>query len=301
MDKAIDGYLDLEDGKLYYEVEGEGEPLVLSHAGFVDRRMWDEQWDAFTWLYRTVRYDMRGFGKSSPAEGPVDRREDLRRLLAHLGIAQAPRPSGVAQAPRPSGVAQAPRLSGANRAALVGCSMSGEIMLDFTLEHPEMVSALVLVSAVPVGFEMVGEPPRELLEMVEAMEQGDLQRASELQNRLWIDGPFRQPDQVDPRLRQRAAEMNRIALANDTWHKADSSRVNPLDPPAARRLGEVQAPVLVIAGALDNPEVVRAAEVMAAGIPGAKKVILPGCAHLPNMERPEEFNQVVLEFLADLK
>ncbi len=292
MSNEINGYLGLEDGKLYYEVEGEGEPLVLSHAGFVDRRMWDEQWGAFTRLYRTVRYDMRGFGKSSPAEGPVDRREDLRRLLAHLDIAQVPRPSGVAQAPR---------LSGANRAALVGCSMSGEIMVDFTLQHPEMVSALVLVSAVPGGFEMQGQPPRELLEMVEAMEQGDLQRASELQNRLWIDGPFRQPDQVDPRLRQRAAEMNRIALANDTWHKADSSLVNPLDPPAARRLGEVRAPVLVIAGALDNPEVVRAAEVMAAGIPGAKKVILPGCAHLPNMERPEEFNRAVLEFLADIK
>ncbi len=273
MSNEINGYLGLEDGKLYYEVEGEGEPLVLSHAGFVDRRMWDEQWGAFTRRYRTVRYDMRGFGKSSPAQGPVDRREDLHRLLEHLGI---------------------------HRAALVGCSMSGAIMLDFTLEHPEVVSTLVLVSSIPVGFEMQGEPPREFLEMMEAMEQGDLLRASELQNRLWIDGPFRQPGQVDQRLRQRAAEMNRIALANDTFRKADSSPVNPLDPPAARRLGEVRVPVLVIAGELDNPEVVRAAAVMAAGIPGAKKVILPGCAHLPNMERPEEFNRVVLEFLADL-
>ncbi len=275
MSNAVDGYFEMGDGRLYYEVDGQGESLVLSHAGFVDRRMWDEQWQAFTQRYRSVRFDMRGFGKSSPAVGPVDRRADLHHLLRNLDI---------------------------TRTRLVGCSMSGEIALDFTLEHPEMVTALVLVSAVPVGFEMRGEPPRELMEMLEAMERGDLERASELQNRLWIDGPFRQPHQVDRGIRQRATEMNRIALANDTWHKAESTLVNPLPKvPAAQRLGEIHVPVLIVAGALDNPEVVRAAEVMEAGILGARKVILSGCAHLPNMERPEEFNRIVLEFLRELK
>ncbi len=268
----MNSYLEMEDGRIYYEAAGEGPSVLLSHAGFVDSRMWDEQWQAFSQRYHTVRFDMRGFGKSSPADRPIDRRADLYRLLQHLGI---------------------------TRAVLVGCSMSGEIALDFALEHPQRVAALVLVSAMPVGFEMHGEPPHEFLEMLEAMQQHDLERAAELQNRLWIDGPFRQPDQVDRRIRQRATEMSRIALANDTFRKADYGPVNPLHPPAAQRLGEVDKPVLIIAGALDNPEVVRAAEVMAAGIPGSRKVILPGCAHLPNMERPEEFNQVVLEFLAD--
>ena len=270
MTHTINGYADLGDARLYYEMGGEGEPLVLSHAGFVDSRMWDDQWDAFTRRYRTLRFDMRGFGKSDRAERPVARRDDLYRLLQRLGIA---------------------------RSALVGCSMSGEIVLDFALEHPEMVAALVLVSTVPGGFEMRGEPPHELLEMMAAMGQGDLERASELQNRLWIDGPFRKPQQVDPRLRQRAAEMNRIALANGTWGKADAVPTRPLNPPAVQRLGEIQVPVLIVVGGLDAPEILRAADVMAAAIPGARKVILPGCAHLPNMERPEEFNRVVLEFL----
>src|SRR5215831_5187749 len=116
MTYGTSGYFDLGDDKLYYEVAGEGEPLVLSHAGFVDCRMWDEQWDAFTQCYRVVRFDMRGFGRSDRAEAPVARRDDLYRLLKHLGIA---------------------------RAILLGCSMSGEIVLDIALEHPEMVSALV--------------------------------------------------------------------------------------------------------------------------------------------------------------
>ncbi len=270
----MNGYLEMEDGKMYYEVAGAGEWLVLSHAGFVDSRMWDEQWEAFSQRYHTVRFDMIGFGKSSPAQAPVDRRAGLYRLLQHLGI---------------------------SRAILVGCSMSGEIALDFALEHPEMAAALVLVSMVPVGFEMRGEPPREFLEMLDAMQQGDLERTAELQVHLWIDGPFRQPDQVDRRIRRRAAEMSRIALANDTWHTADSALVNPLDPPAVRRLGEVHLPVLIIAGELDNPEIARAADVMESGISGSRKVILPGCAHLPNMERPDEFNRAVLEFLAEIK
>src|ERR671925_14652 len=99
MTHVTSGYVDLGDGKLYYEVAGDGEPLVLSHAGFVDRRMWDDQWQDFTQRYRAIRFDMRGFGKSDPAAAPIARRDDLYRLLQHLNIA---------------------------RATLLGCSMSGE-------------------------------------------------------------------------------------------------------------------------------------------------------------------------------
>ena len=148
------GYVDLGDGKLYYEMEGKGETLVLCHAGFVDSRMWDGQWNAFTQHYRVLRFDMRGFGKSDPATGPVSRRQDLYCLLQKLGI---------------------------ERANLLGCSMGGEMAIDFTLEHPEMVLSLVIVSGTPGGFEMQGEPPSQILEMLQAIEKGDLERVSELQ------------------------------------------------------------------------------------------------------------------------
>jgi pimeloyl-ACP methyl ester carboxylesterase len=110
--------------------------------------------------------------------------------------------------------------------------LSGEISLDLALERPELVTALIVVSTVPGGFELQGEPPRYLLELMAAMEQGDVALASELQNRIWIDGPFRQLEEVDPRVRQRVAEMNRIALANMTWLKMDAAPFNPLQSPA---------------------------------------------------------------------
>ncbi|NJM07170.1 alpha/beta hydrolase [Candidatus Gracilibacteria bacterium] len=270
MTHGVNGYVDVGDGKLYYEVAGDGEPLVLSHAGFVDSRMWDDQWDAFAQHYRVIRFDMRGCGKSDRAEAPIVRRDDLYHLLKHLGI---------------------------ERATLLGCSLSGEIILDIALEHPELVTALVVVSAVPSGFELQGEPPRYLMEMMAAIGQGDLTRASELQNRIWIDGPFRESDQVDPHIQARAAEMNRIALANGTLLNVDLSPLKPLNPPAVQRLTAVQASTLIIVGELDHPEVLRAADVMTATIPGSRKEIMPNCAHLLNMEQPATFNQIVLDFL----
>ena len=268
------GYIQQADGKLYYEVGGEGETLVLGHAGFVDSGMWDPQWDVFTQRYRVIRYDMRGFGKSDPASGPRNRRSDLLQLLEHLQV---------------------------ERSALLGCSMSGTIMLDFALEHPELVSALVVVSGDPSGFELEGDPPAELVEMFPAAKRGDSARVSELQMRLWIDGPYRQPDQVNPDVRQRAAAMNRIPVERNTFFVSDLQPFELLDPPAIDRLGAIQIPTLIMAGALDNSEIVRAADVMAEAIPRAQKHIFAQSAHLPNMEQPEEFSQVVLSFLDSVK
>jgi pimeloyl-ACP methyl ester carboxylesterase len=264
-------YFDIDGSKLYYEVAGKGETLVLSHAGFVDSGMWDAQWDEFAKHYRVIRYDMRGFGKSDPIAAPVSRRDDLYRLLKHLEV---------------------------ERAVLMGSSMSGEIVLDFTLEHPEKVSALFVVSATPSGFELQGEPPPNLLEMMGAAQQGDVERASELQIRIWIDGMYRQPEQVSADVRRRAAEMNKIAVKNGTWAQ-DMQPLNPLNPPAVGRLGEIHAPTLIVAGDLDHPELLRAADFMQASIACAKKQIISGTAHMPNMEKPVEFNRLVLEFLRE--
>ncbi len=69
--KTTNGYIEVDDGKLYYETAGEGEVLVLNHAGFVDSGMWDAQWETFAQHFRVIRFDMRGFGKSSLVQTPV--------------------------------------------------------------------------------------------------------------------------------------------------------------------------------------------------------------------------------------
>lgn len=267
-------YFDLEDGQLYYEVAGDGFPLVLSHAAFLDSRMFDALRESLAQHFRLIRYDMRGYGRSSPANGPLCRRADLTRLLTHLGV---------------------------TRAHLVGCSNGGEISLDLALEQPELVASLTLVDSTPSGFELQGAPPRYIYEMFEAVQSGDVERASELQIRIWLDGEYREPEQVDPALRKKALDMNRIFVTQKTFLVADTQPVNPLDPPAVTRLEQVHCPTLIVVGSLDHPEVLRAADEMVARIPNARKAILEGSGHVPSYEQPKPFVRQLLKFLRAVK
>jgi len=258
------GIADIEGASLYYEIAGEGPSLVLAHAGFVDRRMWDEQFPLFAQHYRVLRYDRRGFGNSRLGSGSFSHRRDLYQLLKLLGI---------------------------ERAHLSGCSAGGGVIIDFALEHPEMTESLVLVSSALGGYQFPGDMPQPLQELLAALNASDLDRAAEIAVRLWIDGPQREPDQVDARLRERAHEMSLTALANIFV------REEPLDPPAIGRLSQLATPALVIAGDLDDASVRTISELLVTRIAGARKAIISGAAHLPNMEKPEEFNQMVLAFL----
>ena len=254
----------LEGADLYYEIAGEGPPLVLLHAGFVDRRMWDEQFPVFGRHYRVVRYDRRGFGNSEFAPGPFSHRRDLYQLLKFLGMEQV---------------------------HLLGCSAGGETIIDFALEHPDMAASLVLVSSSVSGYQFQGQMPQPLQELIAALQAKDLDRAAELAVRIWIDGPQRSPDQVDARIRELGREMSVTNLPNLFVQE------EPLEPPALGRLDRLDAPTLVISGELDAPSVGQMAELLATRIPGAQKAVIPGAAHLPNMEKPEAFNRAVLEFL----
>ena len=257
----------MDGAKLYYEISGGGTPLILVHAGIADGRMWDPQMDAFSQHYRTIRHDMRGFGRSPMVEGPYSHHADLRALLDALGV---------------------------ERTSFVGCSQGGGAVIDFALENPERVEALVLVGSAVGGFEFDEEPPEEWDEMVAADEAGDLERVSELEVRMWVDGPRRGPDAVDPAVRDLVREMNGIALKNEALEIGEE--LEP-QPPAATRLSQIQAPTLVLIGDEDRPRPQAAADLLAKDVPNAQKAVIPGTAHLPNMERPEEFNNLVLNFL----
>lgn len=261
------GTVGVDGAGLYYEVAGEGEPLVLVHAGISDSRMWEAQVDAFARQYRTIRHDMRGFGRSPIVDGPYSHHEDLRALLDALDV---------------------------ERASLVGCSRGGGAVIDFALENPHRVGALVLVGSAVGGFRFDEEPSEGWDELVAADEAGDLERVSELEVRMWADGPRRGPGVVDPAVRDLVRGMNLIALKNEALQLGEELE---LQPPAATRLPQIQAPTLVLVGDEDRPRPLAAADLLAKELPNARKVVMTGTAHLPNMECPEEFNRLVLKFL----
>jgi len=107
----------------------------------------------------------------------------------------------------------------------------------------------------------------------------------------WVVGMGRGPEAVDPEVRRRVREMLLAAYAHGI------TDLEEIDPPAATRLGEVAVPTPVVVGEHDRPDIHAMAAALTGGIAGAEQVVLPGTGHLPNMEQPEAFNRVVLEFL----
>ena len=265
------GYVDANGVRLFYERAGQGRSLILAHAAIADHRMWDDQWNAFTQRYDTIRYDMRTFGKSERGEGDFSPVDDLLGLMDALEV---------------------------ERTALLGCSMGGEAVIDLALAHPERVRALIPVGAVPSGFDFQGEPPPLEEELQVALKAGDFKRAAEINSQMFVDGPFRTKEQSRETVRRRMIEMNLGSLPNMRFMM---QHWQPPAQQAAQNLASIDIPTLVIVGAVDESELVRAAGVMADGIPNAQKLVIPDAAHLPNMEHPQQFTDAVVTFLDGIR
>jgi 3-oxoadipate enol-lactonase len=261
--------VEVERGTLWFEVAGDGPAVALIHPGLWDARTWDAQFEPFAERYRVVRYDVRGYGRSSrPEPGvPYSNVRDLGAVLDAAGI---------------------------QRAALVGNSMGGSIALDFALTHPERTSALVLVASAVGGLEDTDEdeawwderwPPLEA-----AIEAGDVERARRLQMQIWA------PLGIDDPAGRRIFE---ISVDNAHELTMDESAAEQLDPPAIQRLHEIAAPTLILPADLDPPWMTRANAALA-GILNARVVDIAGVDHVIPMRVPELFNETVLAFLDEV-
>lgn len=265
--KQRTGYAQVNGTNLYYERAGTGEPLVLIHAGIADRRMWDNQVHVLARHYQVIRYDARGYGLTPIGTGDYSRSQDLHALLQALDL---------------------------SRATLLGCSQGGTTALDFALEQPGMTDALTLVSTVPSGYNFEGKPPQKLLDFMSAYQQQELDQAAELATQIWFDGPQRRPSLVSSDLRDGVYRMIREVIATSALALTGEKSA---EQPAVDRLDHVQCPTLVIVGDQDDASIINIGDQLAANIPSAEKAVIQGAAHLPNVERPEAFNQIVLDFL----
>jgi 3-oxoadipate enol-lactonase len=172
---------------------------------------------------------------------------------------------------------------------LIGTSLGGRIALELTVESPERVAALVLVGSGLDGHEWSEEVRAFGEEEDAALERGDLDAAVEANLKLWLAGD------VDPEVRALVADMQRTAFERQVGHEVRSVS---LDPPASARLQDIAAPTLVVTGDEDVHDIHEIAGKLAAEIPNAERATIAGSGHLPSLERPDEFDRVVLAFLA---
>jgi 3-oxoadipate enol-lactonase len=264
------GLANIDGAQLYFETAGVGEPFVMLHAGIADSRQWDLEFVYLEERHQVIRYDMRGYGKSEPVAGEFSHLADLTALIDHLEIRQP--------------------------VILMGCSMGGGLAMDFVLSHPERSKALIMVDAGPGGLELDVASPAKLAEADKAYDNKDWDLLAEIETQIWFDGMDRSPDQVDPAARQLAYVMNRTVLSHES--RGLGKRLPNIRPPAAQRLHELKLPVLIVIGAHDIPYMFAAADHMMANIAGAERIVIQNGAHLPNLERPSEFQDVIATFLS---
>lgn len=258
------GYINVDGGRLFYEIAGQGENIVLLHDGMVHREIWDAQFPVLAKDYRVVRYDRRTYGKSSDPGAAYSDIEDLNQLFIQLKL---------------------------DSATIFGMSSGGGLAIDFTLKYPEKVTALVLVGAVVSGY---GYSPHMM------NRGGHIKSFTEFSDPQKLTQYFIWEDPYEIYSENIEAKEKVAKLMSTNMHQATGGSLIPPERQAARFLSEIKVPALVLVGEFDIPDVHAHAGVIEFGIPNAKREIILKSGHLIPLEQPETFNTSVLKFLKNM-
>jgi 3-oxoadipate enol-lactonase len=262
---------EINGAELNYELTGNGPAVVLVHEGICDLRMWDELVEALATEFTVLRYDLRGYGGSTLPPGPFSHNRDLLALLDHVGI---------------------------ERAALVGVSYGGRIALDTAFVAPDRITGLVLAAPALRDHEWSRRVREFGDEEERLLDAGDVDAATELNVRLWVDGPNRTRDAVAEDVRERVREMQRRAFEIQLAAYSDEPPPGP-EEPVNVRLADIEAPTLVIVGDADVPDFLEITDRLGTELPNSQTVVLENTAHTIPLERPGVFRDLVLDFLRE--
>lgn len=258
------GYIDVDGGRIFYEAAGQGPVFIMTHDGLLHRETWDAQFAAFAKSYRVIRWDRRGYGRSEASKVPYSDIDDLFALTNALKV---------------------------ERAVMMGCSAGSLMTIHFALDHPEKVSALVLVGPIVSG-----------------MSYSDHFRERGLRGRPGDDAPI--PQKIDywtskdpwiiaPQNLAAKQKAKALLTANPQNFDIPWQLVRWPKEAALARLSQIKVPTLLVVGESDIPDVHAHVGAIEAGIAGAKRVVLANSGHLPHFEVPDVFNKTVLDFLQE--
>ncbi len=261
------GFVDVDGGRLFYLRDGTGPAVVFAHgAPTLDHRMWADQAIALSDDCTVVRYDLRGYGRSSLPEGSYRHSDDLARLAETLGL---------------------------NPCVVVGMSFGAAVALDAALAVPRVVSGLILAPLAPLpGWSWVeGFPLASALRL-----------AGSAPTDAVVDAILALPMNDNARRLPRSGQaLHDMAHSYSGWHFTHRDPATWVVPDAVDRLRDVAVPTLVITGDQDVLDVRLIANKVVADVGDATHLVLEGVGHNPNLENPEAFNRACLAFLGRLR
>jgi 3-oxoadipate enol-lactonase len=259
MGQAVDELMEVRGARLRVRTAGKGPAVLLVHGWTLDLDMWTPQFDALSRAYRIVAYDRRGFGLSTGLPSIERDVEDLALVMDRLHL---------------------------ERAAVLGMSQGARVALRFAVQWPHRTACLVLDGAPSMFTPQLDLP-------LDAFRELAARSGLEAFRNAWRVHPLTQIHSHDVAARDLLARM--IDRYRGVDLQAPPARAEPAAPPMDLR--QIQAPALLINGALDTEARLRAAEELAGRLPQAACVRIAGAAHLPNLDRPHLYNEALRAFL----
>lgn len=259
-----EGFVNIKDGKLYYQVKGTGTPLVFLHGICLDHRMWDKQVQYFSDSFMCINIDLRGFGKSSLPDSPYSFHEDILTLLDRLHIYTP--------------------------VCIIALSMGGKAAVNFALAYPNRTKCLVLADVAVDGFRF---KEFDLGPLHDIAKNYGVDSA----NRQFLKNAIFSSMTEEPAY----TSLKEMVLSYSGWQWLHKNPATMLNPVAIEQLDRIQVPVLIITGDKDIQDFQDIANILHKNINQSVKMEIIGAGHMCNMENPRTFNQLVDDFLSNQK
>jgi 3-oxoadipate enol-lactonase len=261
--------ISLRDLTMEYDEKGSGVPVIFIHGYPLNRRMWEPQLEALSDIARVIAPDLRSHGRSEsvPGMNTMDvMAKDIKELIENLDI-QEP-------------------------VVLAGLSMGGYISFAFYRSYPEMVKGMILAATRATADSIDTKVSREEAAAI-ALESGSDTIIEKQLPKMLAPITLETKPQIVEHAREIMSDISVQAIVADLRGMLNRQDSTPL-------LKNIACPVLVIQGAEDQLIPMQEFDLMKNEIGNARSQIIPEAGHLLNLEKPEQFNEAVREFIQSL-